>query len=289
MSLAWLVWDPDPVAFYIPYFHHPIAWYSLFFVAGFIAGFWILVPLLQKKIIEDTSATEESARAQSLTYVDGLTWCIILATLVGARLGHVFLYDWPRFREHPLDIFKTWEGGLASHGGALAVILAVYLYYRYRKNQIPSLSFLGLMDLLAIPVAFVATCIRIGNFINQEILGTPTTLPWGIVFGHPLGFSQSSGPLHPVQLYEGIAYFGTFLLLQLLWWKKRHVMPPGTLIGLFFVLIFGSRFFIEFLKAPQSLMIDESFLQTGQYLSIPFVLLGIALLAIGKMNRKKTD
>lgn len=278
MTLAWLYWNPDPVAFYLPYFNHPIAWYALFFVGGFIAGFWILVPILQKKLAEISPQSALSARADSISYVDGLTWCIILGTLIGARLGHVFFYEWPRYHAHPIDILKTWEGGLASHGGAVGVIIAVYAYYRYKKKRYPSLSFVNLIDMLAIPVAFVAVCIRLGNFMNQEILGTATQLPWGIIFGHPVGSTDTHDPLHPVQLYEAAAYLVTFCLLAGLWLKKGTALRPGLLIGLFFTCIFGFRFMIEFWKAPQSLMIDESFLQTGQYLSIPFILLGIGLI-----------
>ena len=285
MTLAWLFWDPDPVAFYIPYFNHPIAWYALFFVFGFIAGFWILVPILQRKIIEMSPKSISTARSDSITYIDGLTWCIILGTLIGARLGHVFFYEWPRYRANPIEIFKTWEGGLASHGGALGVLIAVYLYYLYKRKQYPSLTFINLLDMLAIPVAFVAVCIRLGNFMNQEILGTATSMPWGIIFGHPVGLASSQKPLHPVQLYEAFAYLITFAVLVVLWQKKGTSLGPGFLIGLFFTMIFGSRFIIEFWKAHQSLMIDESFLQTGQYLSIPFIILGVGLILYSTKNR----
>lgn len=290
MTLAWLYWDPDPIAFTIPYFNHPIPWYAVLFVSGFIAGFWILVPILAKKIAE-LYPERKDPRGESIAYVDGLTWCIILGTLIGARLGHVFFYDWPRYRANPLEILKTWEGGLASHGGTLGVMLAVYLYYRYRRSQYPQLTFINLLDMLAIPVAFVAVCIRLGNFMNQEILGIPTQLPWGIIFGHAIGLHPTLEPLHPVQLYEAFAYLITFLLLFGIWKKKGNSLRPGLVIGLFFILIFGSRFFIEFWKAHQSIMIDESFLQTGQYLSIPFVILGFifAFWSAGKSKNIKAD
>jgi prolipoprotein diacylglyceryl transferase len=180
-----------------------------------------------------------------------------------------------------LAIIKTWEGGLSSHGGAIGVIIAVYCYYRFRKNEYPSLTFVNLLDMLAIPVAFVAVCIRLGNFVNQEILGTPTTMPWGVIFGHPNGLQRAHTALHPAQLYEAVAYLLTFIVLAVLWRKKRESLRQGTLIGLFFILIFGARFVIEFWKANQSLMIDESFLQTGQYLSIPFILMGAVFVGVG--------
>lgn len=287
MILAWLLWDPNPVAFYIPFTNHPITWYAIFFVLGFVAGFWILVPLLKQKIIQWNPQSTTTARSDSIAYVDGLTWWIIIGTIVGARLGHVFFYEWPRYKTNPIEIFKTWEGGLASHGGAVGVILAVYGYYLYRKKQYPQLTFTTLLDLLSIPVAFVAICIRLGNFMNQEILGTATQLPWGIIFGHPISLVATLSPLHPVQLYEALAYLITFATLSCMWLKKGTNLRPGILIGLFFTMIFGSRFIIEFWKIHQSMMIDESFLQTGQYLSIPFILLGVYYIVFGGANTQK--
>lgn len=285
--LAWLFWNPDPIAFHIPYFNHPITWYALFFVFGFVAGFWMLVPMLKEKIAQLYPERALTARADSIMYIDGLTWCIIIGTLVGARLGHVFFYEWPRYSANPIEILKTWEGGLASHGGAVGVMIAVYGYYRYRKSQYPKLTFIDLLDLVSVPVAFVAVCIRLGNFMNQEILGTPTALPWGVVFGRPIGLMPTHEPMHPAQLYEALAYLATFGVLLGIWLKQRTNLRPGLLIGSFFILIFGSRFVLEFWKARQSLMIDESFLQTGQYLSVPFIVLGLFLVLLNK--RKKQE
>lgn len=210
-------------------------------------------------------------------YIDLLLWFNIIGTVIGARLGHVFLYEWPRYSAHPSEIFKIWEGGLASHGGTLGVIFSVFLYVQYKKKEFPEITFLGLCDLLTIPAAFICICIRLGNFINQEILGTPTVLPWGFIFGHP---ADGSLPIarHPVQLYEAIAYMTIFIILWRLWKAKGDLLPTGFLTGLLFVLVFGSRFILEFFKAPQSLMIDESIIQTGQWLSLPFILAGIALM-----------
>jgi phosphatidylglycerol---prolipoprotein diacylglyceryl transferase len=133
---------------------------------------------------------------------------------------------------------------------------------------------------VAIPTAFVACCIRIGNFFNQEILGTITSVPWAVVFGDPFDGSTPA-PRHPVQLYEAICYLLTCFILLALWKLKRNKLRPGALVGLFFILIFGSRFIIEFWKQPQGMMIDESYLQTGQYLSIPFIVAGFWLFVRG--------
>lgn len=136
-----------------------------------------------------------------------------------------------------------------------------------------------LMDVLVIPTAVVATFIRIANFFNQEILGSETTLPWGIIFGHPSDGSNVV-PRHPVQLYEAMAYFGTFVVLYSIWKKWGTALKPGILSGVFFVLVFGSRFFIEFLKTDQVSWLDHTSLHMGQMLSIPFVILGLCLIFI---------
>lgn len=212
---------------------------------------------------------------------DRLTWFVVLGTIIGARLGDVLFYDWPRYQDNPIEIFMVWKGGLASHGGVLGVILGVYLYYRWVLKQFPEISFVGLMDLLAVPSGLVAFFIRIGNFFNQEILGPPTKKPWGIIFGDPVDFSPPI-PRHPTQLYEAVFYLFVFALLMYLWTTRYSKLKTGILSGLLFVAIFGFRFLIEFIKTPQSLIIDETFLQMGQYLSIPFVILGLYLIAFGQ-------
>ncbi|CCB91450.1 prolipoprotein diacylglyceryl transferase [Waddlia chondrophila 2032/99] len=218
---------------------------------------------------------------------DRLTWYIVIGTVVGARLGHVFFYEWPRYQQNPLEIIKVWEGGLASHGGALGVILALFLYQRSIREKFPEFNFLCLLDILCVPTAMTAVWIRIGNFMNQEIIGPVTTAPWAVVFAHPLE-AEGGLPRHPTQLYEAFCYLITFIFLYTLWSRKRNQLKPGVLIGLFMILVFGSRFFVEFVKVSKGLMIDESFLLTGQYLSLPFIILGIFLLFCGKKLSKSS-
>jgi phosphatidylglycerol---prolipoprotein diacylglyceryl transferase len=218
------------------------------------------------------------AKRWGYVLTDKLTWFVVLGTVIGARLGHVFFYEWPRYQHHLLEIFMVWKGGLASHGGVLGVMLAVFLYYKTVLKPFPELSFIGLLDMLVVPSGLVAGFIRLGNFFNQEILGPPTTKPWGIIFGDPFDDALIV-PRHPTQLYEGIIYFSIFFLMLYLWKNWMAQLRTGFLCGLFFVLLFGARFFIEFLKLPQSMMIDESFLQMGQFLSLPFIALGLGLMA----------
>ncbi len=212
---------------------------------------------------------------------DRLCWFIVAGTLIGARLGAVFFYDWPYFKEHPLEIFQVWKGGLASHGGVLGVMLTLYLYILYARQWMPNLSFLRLLDFVAIPSALAAFFIRLGNFMNQEILGTPSSLPWAVLFGQPADGSALV-PRHPVQLYEGVTYLITFFFLYALWRKRGNEVGAGTYVGYLFIFIFSSRFILEFWKATQESILESGSLQMGQWLSIPFILLGILLVYKGQ-------
>lgn len=275
--LAWLYWDPNPQAFTFPLIARPVAWYGICFVTGFILGYFILQPIFRQFLSQTKRYPEENIRELSIYYTDRLTWFIVAGTIIGARLGHVLFYDFSYYLNHLSEIIMIWKGGLASHGGTLGVIIGIALFLYFYRKDLPGLTFVKLMDILVIPTALAVTFIRIGNFINQEILGAPTSLPWGVIFGHPADRSFPE-PRHPVSLYEALCYFGIFLVLYSLWKIKGDHLKRGFLSGLFFILVFGSRFVVDFLKMPQSNMIDESFLQMGQYLSIPFILLGIALM-----------
>lgn len=204
---------------------------------------------------------------------DRMVWFVVLGTLIGARLGHIFFYDWYFYSSHPLDAFKIWEGGLASHGGIIGIIISLVMYKKIVLKDFPEISFLGLLDIMVMPSTLAGAFIRIGNFFNQEILGPPTDLPWAIIFGHPIDGSPAL-PRHPTQLYEAIGYTIIAAILYYEWKRKGNQLRTGYLFGLCFVLVFSFRFLIEFIKLPQSSMIEETFLQTGQILSIPFVLLG---------------
>jgi phosphatidylglycerol:prolipoprotein diacylglycerol transferase len=212
---------------------------------------------------------------------DRLCWFLIAGTVIGARLGVIFFYDWPYYRSHPSEIIKIWKGGLASHGGALGIAFALYLYVLYVRKWIPSVNFLKLLDIVSIPAALGAGFIRLGNFMNQEILGTPTTLPWGIIFGDPADESPII-PRHPVQLYEAILYFSTFFFLYFLWKKNKGQIQTGMLSGILLISVFLGRFILEFWKSNQESFVHLPFFQMGQLLSLPFVLLGIFFIFYGR-------
>ncbi len=264
--LAYLYWDPDPalLPFNLPILGRPILWYGFLFAFGFFVAYWILRYLLLSFV----------SKAESKKVAERFTFYAMIGTIVGARLGDVLFYQsWSKIARDPLSIFKVWEGGLASHGGAIGIFIALYFLYRsYDKKY----SYLRLLDLVVVPTAFVAVCIRAGNFINQEILGTVSRVPWAVIFAHPADGSLPI-PRHPVQLYEAGFYLLTFAVLMLLW--KKWCRKDGKIAGLFFVLIFGFRFFVEFFKVEQSSYVHTT-LTMGQYLSIPLIALGCFLLWI---------
>lgn len=283
--LLWLYWDPPRVAFTIPIINHPVVWYGVFFVTGLVIGYFMIARLFYRKLAAEKALgndpeTPEGKNALlqvASTLADKLIWYVVAGTLIGARLGHVFFYGWPYFRENLWEIPMIWHGGLASHGGVIGVFLAVCLYQRSVTKQLPSFSIGAILDRMAIPAAIVAGFIRLGNFWNQEILGAPTQLPWGIVFGHPADGSMPE-PRHPVQLYEGILYFAVFGFLYTMWRRGGEALPRYRLIGWMFLLIFGGRFLLEYLKLPLSAYDAGALLHMGQWLSIPFVAVGVALL-----------
>ncbi len=245
------------------------------FALGFVVGYFVFVSVTQIYF--------KKGKAFSTAMADKLVWYVVLGTIIGARLGHVFFYEFNYYLAHPMEIIMVRNGGLASHGGTLGVLLGLYLFLRWNKKLYGELSYLRLIDLVCIPTAFVATCIRLGNFINQEIVGLPSTLPWSVIFLDPAEGGDIV-PRHPTQLYEALIYFATFIFLFTLWKKYEGKLKTGLISGLFFIAVFGSRFFIEFIKIPQSAPMIGG-LQTGQLLSLPFVLLGLILLINKERNK----
>jgi prolipoprotein diacylglyceryl transferase len=207
------------------------------------------------------------------------------ATVIGARLGHVFFYEWDYYSAHPWKILATWEGGLASHGGAIGIIIAVILFSIFTTKRNPLWTF----DRLVIVIALVGGMIRIGNLMNSEIFGHATDLPWGFMFvrsreWHMLYEGQAC---HPTQIYEALCYFALFGLLMWMYWRKNLGERPGMIFGTFLVGVFGSRFFIEFIKNDQVAFEQDMTLNMGQCLSIPFVLLGIILIIVSLVRKRE--
>lgn len=236
-----------------------IRWYGLLFATGFFIGFQLLKYTLKKE-------------GESTEWTDSILIYMVIGTVVGARLGHVFFYDWPYYKNHLSEIPMVWKGGLASHGGAIGIILAMFIFSKFviKKNV------LWILDRIVMPIAFAGILIRLGNLMNHEIVGNPSNLPWAFIFhGHPTFENPDLIPRHPAQLYEALCYIISFLTLFFLIFKKNTLQKTGTTFGWFLILIFTFRFLIEFVKEDQEMYDMAIALNTGQLLSIPFVLLGI--------------
>ncbi|MBI3900522.1 MAG: prolipoprotein diacylglyceryl transferase [Chlamydiia bacterium] len=235
-------WDPKPELFTLPGINFPILWYGFFFAFGFWISSLLLFRLFLQFLRNTSSPIDLHSRARKI--VDHLSLYLVIATLVGARLGHLIFYENPSlYLSDPLEIFRIRNGGLASHGAVFAVLIAMVLFTRSIRKVEKSLSFLRLLDLLAIVAPLTAACIRIGNFFNQEILGHPTSFPLAITFGHPADGSLPT-PCHPVQLYEAATYFSLFFLMWRLWKTSSFFRFEGKLAGLLFFNHFSSRFLL---------------------------------------------
>lgn len=209
---------------------------------------------------------------------------VIIATIIGARLGHVFFYELDYYSQHPGEILKIWQGGLASHGGTIANFIGIYIFSKCVTKRNMSWT----LDKLVIPTALVAGLIRLGNLMNSEIYGSQTDLPWGFIFAR----DGQTVAMHPTQIYEALCYFALFGLLMWMYWKKNAQERPWLITGIFFIGIFLSRFVIEYVKNVQEefevQMIVDYGINMGQLLSIPFILLGIFLVAYAmKRPRQK--
>lgn len=248
--------------FNIPLLGRPILWYGFLFAFGFFLGYWIFLRLLKHY-------PEKEVREKSTFIAERVSFYVIIGTVIGARIGDVLFYrSWAELVHDPFEIFKIWQPGLASHGGAAGILVALWVFVRRYKY----FTWLQLLDLVVIPTGLVGCFIRIGNFVNQEILGKTTSLPWAVVFGHPADGSLPA-PRHPVQLYEAGFYLLVFLFLY-----TRKKMKPGRISGIFITLIFSFRFLVEFLKVEQSPQLSpHAFLDMGQILSLPFIALGLFL------------
>jgi len=282
-----IYWNPDPEMFWIPFIHFPILWYGFFFAVGFWIAFLLFSRILfcYFRFLPCTKNPCGHLKATAAQIADQLTLYIVAGTLIGARLGHFLFYEHPAtYCSDFLEFFRFRHGGLASHGAVLGIVFAAFLFARRIKTKYPDLNWVRILDLIAPPAAFVGCCIRIGNFFNQEILGTESSLPWAIVFGRAID-GKNFISRHPAQLYEAASYLVIFFLLWHLKNQKRFLLVRGRLTGLFFVLVFAVRFFLEFLKTEQS-HIFLGALTMGQILSIPAVFAGCVFLYLNVLKKE---
>ena len=273
-------WDPDPALtpWNLPILGRPILWYGVFFALGFFLGYLVFQGLL-----EEFLKPYRTSRKAVLKLAEKVSFYVILGTVIGARLVDVLFYQsLARYANDPLGIFRFWEGGLSSHGGVIGILISLWVLRLKIKKKYPMLTWVAMLDLLCIPALLAGGFIRIGNFINQEIIGIATRVPWAIVFGHPADGGQVL-PRHPVQLYEALFYFAFFVILWLLRKNVPKMYQIGKTSGLFFMGTFVFRFLIEFVKVKQSDLVSSSALfDMGQWLSLPMLVLGIILFFGGK-------
>jgi prolipoprotein diacylglyceryl transferase len=263
MNIAEIWWSVSPEILRLGPFS--IRWYGLLFALAFVFGYLIMQKIykIENRPIED---------------LDRLSIYVVVGTVVGARLGHCLFYDAEYYLFNPLEIIKVWQGGLASHGAAIGILLALYLYSKKIKGQ----NLFWILDRLVIVVALGGALIRLGNLFNSEIYGKPTDVAWAFVF---LRVDQL--PRHPTQLYEASFYLLSALLLFMNYYKRKDTLKEASNFGLFLILIFGFRIFVEFFKENQSAFEANLPLNMGQLLSIPFILTGIYFF-FRKVNSKKT-
>jgi len=256
-------WNVNPEIFRIGNF--AVRWYGLLFASGFLFGYLIFYKFFKKEGL-------------TVEILDKLTIYMALGTVIGARLGHCLFYEPDYYLSNPVEILKIWKGGLASHGAAIGILLALYLFVRKYKK-----SYIWILDRIVVVVALGGALIRLGNLMNSEIYGVETNLPWGFIFIR----NHEIVPKHPTQIYEALTYFSVFGLLFWIYLKTKGQFRDGTLFGLFLILVFGIRFFIEFIKEEQVPFEEGMALNMGQLLSIPFVLLGLGILYFYYRKSKK--
>lgn len=275
MSIAFIRWNVDPEIFNLGFWG--LRYYSLLFVTGIVLGY-----IFMKKIFTKENLSQE--------LLDKLAIYVFFGTVLGARLGHCIFYEWDYYQHHIVEMIlpmrNTGDGlkfvgyqGLASHGGAIGIILALAIFSKSNKfSLIRALDYMGVVTPLA------GACIRLGNLFNSEVYGVVTNMPWGFIFLQ----NHETEPKHPTQLYEALSYLIIFVVLYTLYLKKRESLPRGYLFGWFLILLFSARFFIEFIKEVQVDFESTMALNMGQWLSIPFVLAGIGLLVWSKKQTVST-
>jgi prolipoprotein diacylglyceryl transferase len=256
------VWNINPNI--IEFGSIQLRWYGLLFVGSFFLGLMILQWVYKRE-------------NRDPAILDNLLIYIMVGTVIGARLMHCFAYEPEFYLSHPLEILKVWKGGLASHGGLLGIVVAIYLFSK-RYNE----SFMWLLARVSMPGALTAAFVRFGNLFNSEILGLPSDKPWAIIFSR-----IDMIPRHPVQLYEAFAYLSLLLLLLIVYLKSTADFASRILPGIFFTYMFTIRFLLEYTKTRQADYITSLPFTTGQMLSVPFIVLGILWILWAVRSKKQ--
>lgn len=261
IGLPLFVWDVHPTLFTIGPVE--VRYYGLMWALGFIISAYIISNIMKREGYPEKT-------------FDSFFWYALLSTVIGSRLGHCLFYAPGYYLTHPIEILYIHQGGMASHGAAVGLLVGLWLFSR--KNKIP---YIWSLDRIGILVAISGALVRIGNFMNSEIFGRPTSLPWGVEFvlSNEWNTLYKGLPCHPTQLYEALAYLIIFVVFLWLYYRKNLAQRrPGAMFGIFLIALFGIRFLIEFIKNPQEDFEVGMILNMGQLLSIPFIVAGCVLL-----------
>ncbi len=247
------IWSPDPELFSLGPIH--VRWYGLLFSLAFLSSFMVMLWIFRRE-------------RKGEDILNRLFLYVFIGVVAGARLGHCLFYGPEYYLTHPLEILKVWEGGLASHGAAAGILIALMLFLKRTKGM----TFFWVSDRVSVVIPLAAIFVRLGNFMNSEILGLPASVPWAVVFER-----VDSIPRHPVQLYEALSYAVIFSLMFVAY-KRNWSQRPGRLTGSMLSMLFGMRFILEFFKTGQSSLDPSLPITMGQVLSIPLVTFGLWLL-----------
>ncbi len=266
----------SPTVFEIGWFQ--LRWYSIAYLAGIFIGYWYLLKLLN-----------QPGAPMARRHADDLVFYAALGIILGGRLGYVLFYNLPYYAEHPVEILKLWDGGMSFHGGVIGTSLGIL--YLARKEK---LQWLRIHDYVACCVPFGLFFGRLANFVNQELWGAPTNVPWAVRFEEATPYGMTLGPpRHPSQLYEaGLEGLLLFAILWLMFWRTNARYEPGKLVGAFIFFYGIFRFGVEFIREPDSQLAEfaaQTGLHMGQWLTVPMILGGIYLMVTAKRRRERVE
>ena len=250
-----VTWDVNPALFHLGSFE--VRYYGVLWAVALGISAYIFHHIMIREGLSEKT-------------FDSVFWFGVISTVWGSRLGHCLFYDPGYYLTHPVEILDIRQGGMASHGAAVGLLIGLWLFSR--KNKLP---YIWSLDRISIVVAISGVAVRLGNLMNSEIYGTVTSLPWGFIFVR----DGETLPKHPTQIYEALCYLVLFVILLWMYYKKDLARRrPGVMFGFFLIILFGTRFLIEFIKNPQVDFEQHMVLNMGQLLSIPFIVAGVVIL-----------